>query len=74
MHKNIKSVYTDETKGIGKKIGFSFSTKRGNKRWVIYTDFQSSMPFFEYIKENNPMINQIYDILAGLQNHDNKRK
>ena len=41
--------------------------KREDKRWVLYTDFQSSVQSIEYNKENHPILNQIYDILADLK-------
>ena len=37
-------------------------------RWVIYTDSLSSMRVIENNRENHPILNQIYDILAVLQN------
>ena len=37
-------------------------------RWVIYTDSQSSMLAIDNNRENHPILNQIYDILAELQN------
>ena len=37
-------------------------------RWVIYTDFLSSMLAIENNREYHPMLNQIYDIIAELQN------
>ena len=33
-------------------------------RWVIYTDSLSSMLAIENNRENHPILNQIYDILA----------
>ena len=42
---------------------------RDDKRWVIYTDSLSSMLAIENNRENHPILNQIYDILAELQNH-----
>ena len=41
---------------------------RDDMRWVIYTDSLSSMLAIENNKENHPILNQIYDILAELQN------
>ena len=40
--------------------------RRGDS-WVIYTDSQSSMQAIESNKENHPILNQIYDILADLK-------
>ena len=40
--------------------------KRENKRWVMYTDFLSSMLVYENNRENHPILNHIYDILAEL--------
>ena len=37
-------------------------------RWVIYTDSLSSMLAIEISRENNPILNQAYDILAELHN------
>ena len=39
---------------------------------VIYTDVQSSMQSIEYNKENHPILNQMYDILAELHEQDKK--
>ena len=41
--------------------------KREDKRWVIYTELQSSMQAIEYSKENHAILNQIYDILTAKQ-------
>ena len=41
---------------------------RDDMRWVIYTDSLSSMLAIENNRENHPILNQIYDILAELQN------
>ena len=41
---------------------------REDMRWVIYTDLLSSMLATENIRENHPILNQIYDILAELHN------
>ena len=41
---------------------------RDGMRWVIYTDSLSSMLAIENNRENHPILNQIYDILAELQN------
>ena len=38
----------------------------------MYTDSQSSMQSIEYNKENRPILNKIYDILAELQAQDKK--
>ena len=43
--------------------------KRGDKRLVIYTNLLSSMLVIKYNRENNPILNQIYNILAELHNH-----
>ena len=37
-------------------------------RWVLYIDSLNSMLAIEKNRENHPMLNQIYDILAELQN------
>ena len=38
--------------------------------WVIYTDSLSSMLAIENIRENCPILNQIYDILTELHNQE----
>ena len=55
-------MYAVEMTGI--KIVMREIQKREGMRWVIYTDLPSSMLAIE----NPPMLNQIYDILAELQN------
>ena len=40
--------------------------EREEIRWVIYTDSLSSMLAIENNRENNPILNQIYDILTEL--------
>ena len=42
--------------------------KREDMEWVIYTELLSSMLAIENNRENNPILNQIYDILTELQN------
>ena len=44
--------------------------KREGNNWVIYTDSQSSIQAIESNKENHPILNQIYDILADLQEQE----
>ena len=46
--------------------------KKIHKIWVIYTNSQSSMQSIEYNRENHPILNQIYDILAELQAQNKK--
>ena len=46
--------------------------KREDIRWVIYTDSLSSMLAIENNRENHPILNQIYDILVGLNNQGKK--
>ena len=67
-HKNSKQAYTDGLKSIGKKVSFAAIfielvlkeiQKRGDKIWVIYTNYQSYMQSIEYIKENPLILNQI---------------
>ena len=41
-------------------------------RLVIYTDSLSSMLAIEDNRENHPILNQIYDILAELLNQGNR--
>ena len=40
-------------------------------RWVIYTDSMSSILSIENNRENHPILNQIYDILAELHKQGN---
>ena len=40
--------------------------KREDMRWVIYTDWQSSMLAIEDNRENHPILNQINDLLPEL--------
>ena len=54
------------------KVALKEIHKREDKRWVTCTDFQSSMQSIENNKENHPIVNQIYDILAELQAQDKK--
>ena len=42
--------------------------KREDMEWVIYTELLSSMLAIENNRENNPILNQIKDILAELHN------
>ena len=37
-------------------------------RWVIYTDLLSSMLAIKNNRENHPILNHIYDILAEFHN------
>ena len=46
--------------------------KRNGKKWVIYTNSLSSMLDIENNRENYPKLNYIYDILAELQNKENR--
>ena len=48
------------------KIELEEIHKREDKRCVLYTDSQSFMQSIEYNKENHPILNIIYDILAEL--------
>ena len=41
---------------------------RDDMKWVIYTESLNSMLAIENNKENHPILNQIYDILAEFQN------
>ena len=50
------------------KIVSKESYKREDKGLKIYTDYWNSMQFIEYNKENHPILNQILDIPAKLQN------
>ena len=38
----------------------------------IFTDSQSSIQYIKHNKENHPLLNQIYDILAELQAQNKK--
>ena len=54
-------------------LHFSFFSLRLSRqiiimKWVIYTDSLSSILAIENNRENHPILNQIYDILAELQN------
>ena len=42
--------------------------KREDMRWVIYTDFLSSVLAIENNRENHPILNQMYDILGEFHN------
>ena len=55
------------------KIALKETQKGEVKRWVIYTDFQSSIQSIQYNKENHPILNQIYDILVDLQKQKKKQ-
>ena len=59
------SIHTAEI--ITFKVALMEIHKREDKRWVIYTESQSSMQSIKYNKEN-----QIYDSLAELQTQDKK--
>ena len=41
-------------------------------RFILCTDSQRSMQSIEYNEENNPILNQIYNILAEVQAQDKK--
>ena len=45
-----------------------YQRKHPSIRWIIYTDSLSSMLALENNRNNLPLFNQIYDILAELQN------
>ena len=51
------------------KIAMREVKKREDMRWVIYTDFLSSMLAIKNNGEHHPILNQIYDILALLVCH-----
>ena len=59
------SIHTAEMTAI--KIALREVLKKKEKSWVIYTDSQSSMQAIESNKENHPIQNQIYDLLADLK-------
>ena len=59
------SIHTAEMTAI--KIALREVLKKKEKSWVIYTDSQSSMQAIESNKENHPILNQIYDLLADLK-------
>ena len=59
------SIYTAEMTAI--KVTLKDIHKREDKRWVIYTDSQSSMQSIEHNKMNQQILNKIYDILSDLQ-------
>ena len=42
--------------------------EREDIRWVIYTHSLSSMLAIENNRENHPILNQVYDIIAELHN------
>ena len=48
------------------KIVLKEIQKREYKRWVIYTESQSSIQFDEYNKEKHLILIQIYNILTDL--------
>ena len=48
------------------KIAMRDIQKREDMRWVIYTDLLNSMLVIENNRENHPILNQIYNILAEL--------
>ena len=48
------------------KIAMRYIRKREDMKWIIYTNSLSSMLAIENKRENNPILNQIYDILAKL--------
>ena len=41
---------------------------RENKQCIIYTDSLSSMQSIKFNRQNHPLLNQIYDMLAKLKN------
>ena len=64
----------DGSKCTGRKVGYaaliidttrrslhSHSNERVDIRWVIYTDSLSSILAIENNRENQPILNQIYD-------------
>ena len=51
------------------KIALKEIHKKEDKRWITYIDSQSSRQSMNN-RENYPILNQIYDILAELQNQD----
>ena len=55
---------------IGKITAIEIALNEIYKKYVIYTDFQSSMHFIKYNKENHLILNHIYDIVAELQKQD----
>ena len=57
------SIHTAEITVI--KIAMREIQKREDMRWVIYTDSLSSMLAIENNRNNLPLFNQIYDILAS---------
>ena len=52
------------------KIALKEINKREDKKWVLYTYFQTSIQFVEYNKDIHAILNQIYHILVELQNED----
>ena len=64
------SIHTAQMTGI--KAALKEIQKREDKKWVIYADSWSSFQSIEYNKENHSMLNQIYDILAGIQTQGKK--
>ena len=60
------SIHTAEITAI--KITMREIQKRKDMRWVIYTDSLSSMLVIENNRENHPILNWIYDILAEIHN------
>ena len=42
--------------------------KREDMRWLIYTDLLNSMLAIEKNRENHPILNQKYEVLAELHN------
>ena len=62
------SIHTAEMTAI--KTALGEIKKREGNNWVIYTDSQSSIQAIESNKENHLILNQIYDILADLQDQE----
>ena len=50
------------------KITMRGIQKREDMRWIIYKNSLSSMVVIENNRENYPILNQIYDIIAELHN------
>ena len=65
MDKNL--TLSGQISDIEKRIIFS-AYKREDKRWVIHTNSQNSMQPIKHNKENHPIFNQMYGIVAELQN------
>ena len=55
---------------IAIKIAMREIQKMEDMRLVIYTDSLSSMLAIDKNRENHPILNQIYDIIAELHNQE----